>query len=85
MKSDRKFKFDRNSTTIQRDREIMTKKHFEMIASEIAFVYSNATGGETTKAAVAWLATNLAEEFEQANPLFDRDKFLRACGLTPSA
>lgn len=55
----------------------MTKKHFEMIAAELAFAKSTGLSVDT-------LACNLARQFEQVNPRFDRDQFLKACGLTPS-
>lgn len=55
----------------------MTKKHFEMIAAELAFAKSTGLSVDT-------LACNLARQFSEINPRFDTDLFLRACGLTPS-
>lgn len=52
----------------------MTKKHFEAFAREI----SSSSGNYTTKLFAAVIFCRVAE---QDNPRFDRERFLKACGL----
>lgn len=51
----------------------MTKKHFKAIAEII----------RNTRCVkeIAQVAIKLADYFADENPLFDRDKFMTACGL----
>lgn len=65
----------------------MTRKHFEAIAAIIAnqFVEIHSTyGNEEARVAcesVTILAQELAEKFEEFNPLMNKDRFLIACGV----
>lgn len=53
----------------------MTKKHYEAIACEISFLF----GRNRTCAEI--IAHRLADYFQQDNPRFDRERFLKACGI----
>ena len=56
----------------------MTKKDYELIAS--GFRYAQTFGGDkeyTIHALASFLAMKLAKD----NPLFDKVKFFKACGL----
>lgn len=57
----------------------MTKKHFEAIARAIAdaTLYEEMTGEEMR----TFLAKSLASVLAGTNAAFDRDRFLKACGL----
>jgi hypothetical protein len=55
----------------------MTRKDYVMIAEVIATSWH--TSAETKRE----LAVNMAEALETDNPRFDREKFLRACGVNP--
>jgi hypothetical protein len=59
----------------------MTKKDYELIAGSIKF--SRTSGILTTEAdeAMQILADDLSIQLANENPRFDRDKFLKACGL----
>jgi len=60
----------------------MTKKHFQMIADAIAdtrHAYVTTRESEEALGALDALAENLAHEFADENPRFDRDRFLDAC------
>ena len=50
----------------------MTKHHFEAIAYTINLSYTHAPNPNV----IATLAVNLADDFEQFNPNFNRSKFL---------
>ena len=77
----------------------MSKKNYEAMASIIKLFYVNArTIGvaqfkrprpvEVSKALQAQLlemAEMLCEQYEDDNPRFDEEKFMRACGFTPIA
>lgn len=62
----------------------MTRKHYEMIAKAI---YDETTphlgsyGGCDSVQALADLARSLSAAFATDNPRFDRERFLKACGL----
>jgi hypothetical protein len=71
----------------------MTKKHFEMIAATLRDELANAnsiiqtgpkaeaeTEGRT--AALRNVADALCVKFKHENPLFDRDRFMKACGFS---
>lgn len=51
----------------------MTKKHFEALAAITAQISNEQTRRFT--------AENQADYFASVNPLFDRNGYLRACGL----
>ena len=50
----------------------MTKQHFETIAYTINLSYTHAPNPNV----ITTLAVNLADDFEQFNPNFNRSKFL---------
>jgi hypothetical protein len=52
----------------------MTKKHYEAIASIIEYYAHDTTVYNA-------LANRLADYFAQDNPKFDRQRFLKACGI----
>lgn len=58
----------------------MTKKHFEAIASKIAATKAIANT-DRERINLQNLACRLADSFEQANPRFDRTRFINACGF----
>lgn len=60
----------------------MTKKHFIALAAEIAdYVrFSNDTP-ERTKEYATFAARVICSVAKADNPRFDRDRFMRACGL----
>ena len=53
----------------------MTKKHFEAFAREIA----ESDNSPETRMFAAMVVIRVAQEF---NPRFDRERFLKACGLS---
>jgi hypothetical protein len=62
---------------------IMTsKKHYVAIAREIAELLKDLEGSNAAINAIALLASRLACIFKDDNPAFDRERFLRACGVT---
>ena len=64
----------------------MTRKDYQLIASALAPVnawyddYSNVTRDHAIEVR-AMIASSLATTLALDNPRFDRDKFLKACGL----
>jgi len=54
----------------------MTRKHFNLIAAAIA-----AQVPDVGLAAAYAIASALADDFAFENPRFDRQRFLRACGV----
>lgn len=70
----------------------MTKKHFEMIAAEfkrtLDVLATSVTDdpevvrrASSAQQALKYTAENLATQFAQANPNFDRARFLTAAGF----
>ncbi len=59
----------------------MTKKHFEAIAATIRKEreFQVSQGNHSAAIAITAVAHGLASDFAQANPRFDRVKFLDAC------
>lgn len=55
----------------------MTKRHFEAIAKILA-----TADGMYEYHTKVYIANQLADYFEQENPRFDRDRFLKAAGVT---
>ena len=53
---------------------IMSRKHFQALADIVAEVPAQGIGPEA-------LAERLAEFCATQNPHFDRDRFVRACGV----
>lgn len=66
----------------------MTKKDYELIAGTFRSFYSSkAYGGDIEVGArlgVQDLAEGLAYDLARDNPKFDRQKFLKACGINDS-
>lgn len=61
----------------------MTKKHYEMVAE--CFRWNpprDPNGDPEVKRHHEMLADELAEAFRSDNPNFDRERFLKACGVT---
>jgi hypothetical protein len=65
-----------------------TKQHFEMIARVIERERSQVKNGYMPRAAqkhalltLTHTAHHFADELAQTNPRFDRQRFLRACGV----
>ena len=61
----------------------MTKKHYEMIAAQIA-IQKSMTRCDITHKSLNALAINLAFLLKADNPKFNRDMFLTACGIEKS-
>jgi hypothetical protein len=62
---------------------VMTsKKHYVAIAREIAELLKDLEGSNAAINAVVLLASRLACIFKADNPAFDRERFLRACGVS---
>lgn len=63
----------------------MTRKHFEAIAAIIAnrkgWPDSTIQFDQGYETALDHIEDDLADYFETVNPNFNRDKFLKACGL----
>ena len=60
----------------------MNKKHFEAIAAIIANTEAcDGNGFAESLAKVSTIAESLADYFATQNKLFDREKFLAACGI----
>jgi len=54
----------------------MTRKHFQAVADALRV-------SDAPPDAVRDIALALADVFAGQNPLFDRERFLTACGVTP--
>jgi hypothetical protein len=59
----------------------MTRKDYILIAEAIATA-RKVEQGDTVLVSVAHLANTLATELEIDNPRFNREIFLKACGVT---
>jgi hypothetical protein len=55
-----------------------SRKHYIAVAREIAELLKDMEGSDAVIAAVS---LRLACIFEKDNPAFDRERFLRACGI----
>jgi hypothetical protein len=58
-----------------------SKKHYVAIAREIAELLKDMEGSNAAIHAIGLLAARLACIFKDDNPAFDRERFLRACGV----
>jgi hypothetical protein len=58
-----------------------SKKHYVAVAREIAELLKDLDGSNAAINAIALLASRLAYVFKDDNPAFDRERFLRACGV----
>jgi hypothetical protein len=63
------------------ERAVTSKKHYIAIAKEIAELLKDMEGSNAAIHAIGLLASKLACIFKQDNPAFDRERFLRACGI----
>ena len=63
----------------------MTKKHFIMLARAIKaqqeFNYHNVKENEGNRATMFDFAIMLCEELKRENSLFDKNRFMKACGF----
>lgn len=62
----------------------MSRKHFEQIAETIRVQLDNVQDDESLysiRATIVETANRLADVFTEANPRFDRNRFLAACGI----
>ena len=55
----------------------MSKKHYVLVAADIRHVIECGNDYATARC----IAEHLATTFKQANPAFDRTRFLTACGV----
>lgn len=58
----------------------MQKRHFEAVARDIRRAYQTAESDGERRGCYA-VASNLCDTFAAANPLFQRQRFLVACGV----
>jgi hypothetical protein len=65
---------------------MVTRQDFERIAEVIdesrRIVKSNRTLAYDSDLAVKAVAAKISQVFHEANPRFDKDKFMQACGYT---
>lgn len=65
----------------------MQKRHFELIAASISRsrmakgLIGNAKQRQAAQDGIRLVAIDLAASFAAANPLFDKARFMKACGL----
>lgn len=59
----------------------MTRKDYELIASRFAQIAGSALS-DGQDAVLSDLALGLSEDFKKANPNFQPERFLAACGVT---
>jgi len=57
----------------------MTRKDYELIAEAIATTRGHAYADQLY--IVDWIASDVAEALRTTNPRFDREWFLKACGV----
>ena len=55
---------------------MFTRKHYKVFAEII-----ESNRGDGVEYTLDQIASELADYFEQDNPRFDRDKFIKACGI----
>lgn len=59
----------------------MTKKDFELIASSLKKSFEEAQGNLNQECTVEGLIIDLSDTLASKNPRFDKQKFLKACGI----
>lgn len=57
----------------------MTRKDYVLIASALL----EARNITKEQGVIDWISDAIANRIEDENPRFDREKFLRACGINP--
>jgi hypothetical protein len=62
-----------------------SRKDYELAASVINQTWQASIFGEPHKAACVDIADEFAGVFADDNPKFDRDRFMKACGLPEEA
>lgn len=62
----------------------MTKKDYIAIASAIETAYATHDDDRLDMRFLKHLSNMVADKLSEDNPRFDRAKFLKACGVTPS-
>ena len=63
---------------------MLTRKHFNTIANTLADnrkEWERVDGLDTSGAVLDSVARDMADAMRQFNPSFDRDRFLKACGV----
>ena len=58
----------------------MTRKDYELIAGVFALETKDEPQGRALSK-MRWLATGIATKLQNENPRFDRERFLKACGV----
>lgn len=61
----------------------MTRKDYELIAGVLSNLYADFNNGGEDTVSLSLVAQELAEVLETDNPRFNRETFLRACGINP--
>lgn len=59
----------------------LTKKHFEAIAKLIKFHLADNFFMEIERPLIKQFIISLSDYFKTENPYFDRERFLKACGV----
>lgn len=59
----------------------MTRKDYRLIAAVFRTGYKQVANNDYERAVVAVMVDRLAEALTKENPRFDREKFLKACGV----
>jgi hypothetical protein len=57
---------------------VLQRRHFQLVADILKIFYRRSDDQRSIVAAIAY---QFADTFTLDNPRFDRDRFLRACGL----
>lgn len=59
----------------------MTKKDFELIASSLKKSFEEAQGNLNQEVTIEGLIIDLSDTLAGKNPRFNKEKFLKACGV----
>jgi hypothetical protein len=59
----------------------MTKKDYELIASSLKKSFDEAQGNLNQEVTVEGLIIDLSDTLASKNPRFNKEKFLKACGV----
>lgn len=60
---------------------MLTRKHFRTVAEILKEAREDYAGGTPTELVLDYIENYLADFLATQNPNFDRERFLRACGL----
>ena len=69
----------------QQNRMMFAHRHYEHIAAAIRERMESIDGAGNECFVLDRLARHMADGFAIDNPNFNRERFLKACGVTPSA